>query len=355
MATIRKRGAKYQARIQRRGFPALTRTFLIKADAEKWARLTESELERGVFIDRSEIEATTLGDLLQRYSREVSGGHRGHEVERFRLAALQRHKIAQLSLSTLKAKDIANHRDLRLRCVSPATVSRELNLLYAVLNVARRDWGYAIESPVSQVRKPKANNARHRLFMVDEEPRLLAALSDGGRDARGQLGSGTRNPWVKPLVELALQTAMRRGELLALRWENIDLQARTAHLPMTKNGHSRTVPLSTRAVAILRDLPRNLQGTVFPITAMALRLAFTRAAQRAQTAYQQECRDGGRAPDARLFSDLHFHDLRHIATSRLAEKLPNVVELSAVTGHSDLRMLARYYHISPEALARKIA
>lgn len=355
MATIRKRGAKYQARIQRKGLAALARTFITRADAEKWARLTESELERGVFIDRSEAESTTLADILGRYGKEVSREHRGHESERIRLSALQRHRIGKLSLAKLKARDIAAYRDERMKTVSRATVSRELDLLRSALNVARRDWGFNLENPVSLVRRPKLNNARSRIFIADEETRLLAALANEGRDRHGRLGSGTRNPWISPMVELALQTAMRRGELLALRWENIDLHARTAHLPLTKNGRPRTVPLSSQAVAILRNLPRTLNGQVFPITAMALRLAFTRAVERARKTYEVECRNAGIAPDSRLLNDLHFHDLRHIATSRLAEKLPNVVELSAVTGHSDLKMLARYYHVSPAALARKIA
>ncbi len=129
---------------------------------------------------------------------------------------------------------------------------------------------------------------------------------------------------------------MRRGELLALRWENVDTKKRTAYLPMTKNGDARTVPLSSRAVSVLETLPRSIEGHVFPISENALKLAFVRAVKVAG------------------IKDLHFHDLRHKATSRLAEKLSNVLELSAVTGHKDLRMLKRYYHPRAADLARKL-
>jgi integrase len=129
---------------------------------------------------------------------------------------------------------------------------------------------------------------------------------------------------------------MRQGEILSLEWKNVDLERRVARLPITKNGDGRDVPLSPKAVAILRSIPRSLDGRVFPITVGALQTAWKFAVKRAG------------------INDLHFHDLRHEATSRLAEILPNVVELSAVTGHKDLRMLKRYYHPKAEDLARKL-
>ncbi|EQD71400.1 phage integrase family protein [mine drainage metagenome] len=123
---------------------------------------------------------------------------------------------------------------------------------------------------------------------------------------------------------------------------NVDLKARTAYLSDTKNGESRTVPLSSRAAALLEVLQRGaeskggIDGRVFPITAQAVKLAWMRACKRAG------------------LEDLHFHDLRHEATSRLAEKLPNLIELAAVTGHKDLRMLKRYYHLRATDLAKKL-
>ena len=139
-------------------------------------------------------------------------------------------------------------------------------------------------------------------------------------------------------------------------------------VPDTKNGDARTVPLSTRAVAILAALPvpkaddeeeragadERRSGKVFPTTAMALRKGFTRAIERAQEQYIADCKAAKRKPLAAFLADVHFHDTRHEAASRLAEKLSNVLELSAVTGHRDLRMLKRYYHPRAEDLARKL-
>lgn len=129
---------------------------------------------------------------------------------------------------------------------------------------------------------------------------------------------------------------MRRGELLSLRWEHVDLARHIAHLPTTKNGESRTVPLSSRAVAVLDALPRSVDGRVFPITHDALKMAWNRTTARAG------------------IENLHFHDPRHEATTRLAERVANVIEPAAITDHKDLRMLQRYYHPRPEDLARKL-
>lgn len=130
---------------------------------------------------------------------------------------------------------------------------------------------------------------------------------------------------------------MRRSELLGLRWKNIDLARQTALLADTKNGTPRSVPLSTVAVDILKSVPRNISGEVFPIKYFTLDAAFKRGVKRAG------------------LSDFHFHDLRHTAISAMAHKLPNLIELSAVTGHKSLSMLKRYYHPNIEDLARKLS
>ena len=148
---------------------------------------------------------------------------------------------------------------------------------------------------------------------------------------------GRKSIWMLPLVRLALETAMRRSELLGLRWEHVDIEKRTIFLQLTKNGTSRTVPLSTHAIQILTEIPRMIDGRVFPITHEVVSQAFNRARKQA------------------VVEDIRFHDLRHMAITRLAEKLPNLIELSAVSGHKSLAMLKRYYHPNPEMLALKIS
>jgi len=351
MATIRKRGDKWQARIQLKGFEPAAKSFTTKADAEAWGKITEAEMIRGVFIKRTDAERTTLAEALSRYEKEVTSGKKGADTERVRIAKWKRHKLAQKALGTLKASDFAGYRDARLKDgAAAATVRLELAIISNLFNVARKEWSFeGLANPIEAMRLPTSKNARNRLFLDGEEARLLQALAPAARGEDGRFGDGCANPLLRPLVQLALATAMRRGELLALRWENIRLADRVAHLTDTKNGHSRDVPLSSAALEVLRTLPRALRGPVFPTTANAVKLGFIRAVERARKRYEAE---GGK--DERMLSDLHFHDLRHIAVTALAEKLPNIVELAAVSGHQDVRMLRRYYHPKAEDLARKL-
>ncbi len=169
-----------------------------------------------------------------------------------------RHPLAQRFVAGIRGVDIARYRDERLREVSPATVKRTLVTLGHLFEVARKEWGIYVYNPVRDIKLPPNGKARDRRLQAGqdgeegEEERLLKACRKA------------RNPFLLPVVRLALETAMRQGELIRLRWEHIDLTRRIAHLPDTKNGESRTVPLSTTAVEVLRELPRSLHGQVFP-------------------------------------------------------------------------------------------
>lgn len=350
MATIRKRGNKWQARIQVKGFDQVAKSFMTRADAEAWGKLTESEMIRGVFIKRTDAEQTTLGEALARYEREVTPSKRGALQETQRISTWKTDRLASKSLASLRSVDFAQWRDKRLKEVSPATTRLDLAVISNLFNVARRDWGFeGLLNPVESIRLPSIQNARNRLFHEGEEALLLAFIKPMERDDNGRYGTRCRNPLLYPLVCLAVETAMRQGELLALRWEHIRIADRVAHLPMTKNGTSRDVPLSSKAVEILKALPRALRGPVFPMTSNAVKLAFSRAVKRARMHYEA---NGGN--DERMLLDLHFHDLRHVAVTRLAEKLPNIVELASVSGHHDVRMLRRYYHPKAADLALKL-
>ena len=329
----------WRARVRRQGHPTQSKSFRLKVDAERWSAKIEGEQDRGTWRDTSTADKITLAALLADYAGAVQ--HKASTMPYLlkRLSAdLGRHALAALTPAVLVA-----WRDERLRAVAPATVQRELSALGGALTWAIKDRLIAMPAgnPVGAIRRPQTGRARDRRLEPGEEQRLLESLEDHagkvqGSKREGAYRVGTRNPWMKPLVQLAIETAMRQGELLALTWDNVDLKARTAHLEDTKNGESRTVPLSSRAVALLDALPRSADGRVFPITAQAVKLAWKRA-----------CRRAG-------IEGLHFHDLRHEATSRLAEKLPNLIELAAVTGHKDLRMLKRYYHPRAADLAKKL-
>ncbi len=367
MATFTRRGdLQWQVKVRRKGYPTQSRTFMYREDAEKWARSLERELETSGFIDRREAEKNTLREVLERYRKEVTPGKKSADIESVKIDVILKDAVLpNLKMSAITSTAVAAWRDRRLAKVTGGTVNREIDVLSAVLNHARREWGIHVENPIPYVKRPEKSRARERRLSTEEEKYLFAALSEGERQADGTFGKGARNPWLAPLVKLALETAMRRGELLALRWEHVDLKRRTAHLPDTKNGDSRTVPLSLKAVEIFKALPHSKSsteedaeeskaGAVFPTTAMALRKGFTRSLERARAEYIADCKKARRKPVVGFLEDVHFHDTRHEAASRLAEKLSNVLELSAVTGHRDLRMLKRYYHPRAEDLAKKL-
>lgn len=338
MAVIRNRGNfQYQAIVRRRGYDTLSKTFNSHKEADAWALTTESEMVRGVYVSRVEAERTTLAEVIEQYIRDVCPKHRGYESEKLRLLGLSRHALGRRFVATLKPLDFARYRDERLKIRKPATVQRELALFSAVFEVGRKEWGIHIENPVRMIDKPAVNNERSRRLSPAEQEKLMAELDKETRNPDGTLAAGgVRNIWIKPLVLFALETAMRRGEILSLRWENVDLQKRVAFLPITKNGDSRGVPLSTVAVKVLQGLPRSISGRVFMTTVDAVKKSFTRCCKRAGLV------------------DFTLHDCRHEATVRLARVLPNVIELSRVTGHRDVNTLKRYYNITPEELAHKL-
>ena len=327
MATFRNRHGKWQARVQRKGQQPVSKSFQSKQDAEKWARQLESEIDKGSYTNLVLAERTTFGEVIERYIKEVIIKCRGQLEHTYRLKALARHPIALLRMTALTPIKVAEYRDERLKTLAPATVIHELAYFSAIINHARREWGISIVNPIPLVKKPPATQGRNRILSEDELSRLYAALTPRVKNA---------NHWMLPLVKFALETAMRRGEILGLRWEYVDLQKRIAFIPLTKNGESRTVPLSSGAIELLRALPIDLKGRVFPLTGRQVSAAMERARVKAK------------------LDDWHFHDLRHMAITRLAEKLPNLIELSAVSGHKSLVMLKRYYHPNPEQLAEKL-
>jgi len=337
MASIRQRNGKWQARVRRKGRSPIEKTFTTRADAVKWARSVESEIDRGAFVDRSEAERWTFGEVLKRYQTEVTASKRGASIEGVRIKALCQSRLAGLRMASLTPKEVASWRDSRLKEVSGSTVNRELNVISAAIGVAIKEWGIALPSnPVALIRRPISNRPRQRRLTTAEEIALLLELKTTSRDETGRLSATARNPWVKPLVEFALETAMRRGELLALRWKDVDPQKRIAALHETKNGDSRKVPLSPKAIEVLTSLPRSIDGRVFPISQDALKKCFTRACARAG------------------LSNFHLHDCRHEAVSRLFEQGFNVMEVATISGHKTLGMLKRYTHLRAEDLAKRL-
>src|SRR4051812_8771001 len=266
MATIRKLRGRWQAQVRRRGVPPRAKSFDTKTAAERWARDLEAEADRSGWVaDTRAAEKTTLKELLTRYCAEVTPAKRGAVSEKARVNSIVRCPIAHRTLAKLTSSDVATYRDERLKSVAPATIVRELNTISHAIEIATREWGLWLpRNPVKLVRRPPVPRGRTRRFKEGVEEVLLSACDRG------------RNRLLKPLIVLAIETGMRRGELLDLCWENVDLKRCVAHLELTKNGDSRDVPLSRRAVETLRQLnaidPKSER--VFPVTGNAVRLAF---------------------------------------------------------------------------------
>lgn len=333
MAYIRKHRGKYQVQIRRKGFAPITKSFHLLADAKEWARHVERQADRGELgPDRKELERITLADLIKRYLKEVIPTKKGAEIETIILDAFLRHRICKKRLSELSTADFASYRDERLKTITAKTLKRQLSPLSNMFEVARIDWKLPLpRNPLTELSLKAKDNKRDRRLRKGELDRLLQAAGK------------TRNPFILPVIRFALETAMRRGEILALRVRDVDIERCSATIRESKNGHSRTIPLSSLAVAILEttiavmkaeDKAKNAR--IFPITPIALRLAWDRLTKRAE------------------IEDLHFHDLRHEAISRFFEKGLTVPEVASISGHRDIRMLLRYAHADKGKLAAKL-
>ena len=342
MATIRERGPyQWQAQVIRKGHPAQYKTFNNKTAAERWARLVESEMDKGVFVSRKEAESTTLSDAIDRFIDEHLPTLKTQERETNRARAIQRDTTAKHFLATIRGKDIADFIKRRKSGgAGPKTIKLDLSLLSKLFNLCMTSWGMeSLRNPVELVQKPKLPRGRDRRLKPGELDRILEASA---------------SPALSDLVRFALETAMRRGELAGMTWDMVDLKRRTVTLPETKNGEKRIVPLSSEAVRILSGLTRRIDGKVWGMADQSITQAFIRAVSRARAAYEKECEENGRKPDPSFLSDLTFHDLRHEATSRFFEKGFNPMEVSAITGHKTLQMLKRYTHLKAEDLAERL-
>jgi integrase len=328
MASIRKHRGKFQVRVRRQGHPTLTRTFSTQADAKEWATFQERQADRGELgPSRKELETVTLADLVTRYRNEVVPGKRDGVTDTFALNLFLKHSICKKTLAALSPVDFTSYRDERLKKISPASVRRHLTPIRHMFRHAQEVWKLPLpKNPLAGARVLNADKRRERRLREDELDRLLEA------------GKKTRNKLIIPIVRFALETAMRRGELLSLRWRDVDEQRATATLLETKNGYSRVIPLTDTALDILRSVApeeKNEDSRVFPVRANALRLSWVRLTKRAK------------------IDDLHFHDLRHEAISRFFEMGLSVPEVASISGHRDMRMLFRYAHASHASIRAK--
>ena len=393
MASITKRGPlQYRALVRRIGFPSYSRTFDHRADAVRWATSIEAAIGRRDLAEvrrlgefSSDPDAmTTIGDLVDKYITQILPNRRNPGNEKPRLNRI-RDALGRVALSMITTTDIVRFRDQRVQeGASPQTVRHDLNTVSKLLGHAISEWGVQVINVARDVQKPRLPRGRDRRLSEQELKYLLLAARTAPKQPRPTKG---RPPLpappfgLAPLITLAVETSMRQGELVALKWRDVDLQSSTAHVREAKNGESRTVALSSQACAALKDLSKrhskarkvarssrksaapkdlttrssNSDSKVFEwADPHSVARPFRTAVARAQALYRADCAARGENPDENFLVDVRFHDLRHEATSRLFEKGLNPFEVASMTGHKSMQMLKRYTHVQASRLAAKL-
>ena len=324
MASFRKFNDKWQAQIRRKGHRSISRSFTYKKDAEAWARTTEREIDNGCeVIDRSFLKTTTLADMLIKYRDTITSKKRRCKVETYCINAFLRHKCSSLMLSEISPKTFADYRDERLQQVKPATICREFTIYQHTYQVAISEWGFPLDTnPLHNVKKPIYEDKRSR------------RIEAGELDAMISYCRARQQPELLNAIILAIETGMRRGELLRVCSEHFNANASTLFIPITKSGKPRTIPLTSKAIAIVSKLEPN-------------QTIYSRSTEGFTSAWQQLIQ-------TTAIAGLRFHDLRRAAISRFFEIGLSVPEVALISGHRDYRMLQRYTHLKPEQVALKL-
>lgn len=327
----------YRVQIRLKGYPLTTATFERKTDAKQWAQQTEASMREGRYFKTSEAKKHTLGELIDRYIKTVLPNKSRNTSCAAQLLWWKK-QLGHCLLSDLTPSLIAEQRDILLQGLtphgkvrSPSTVVRYMAALSHTLTIAVKEFGWLESSPISRVSKPKEPRGRVRFLDESEREALLKACQDSS------------NHFLYPVVVLALSTGMRQGEIMNLRWEDIDIFKGRITLHQTKNGERRAVALHGLALQLLQDLySRRKQdiGLLFPSKEnsnkpMDLRFPWEQALKKA------------------CIEDFRFHDCRHSCASYLLMNGASLAEIAEVLGHKTLSMVKRYSHMS-EAHASKV-
>lgn len=315
MASIVYRGPyQWQAFVRKAGYKTQTKTLESEEEAKAWAREVEQGMAVGTFVDHSVLKKTTLGQLLERYLKEVTPKKRGWQKERYRIKKLLTLDLALRPLASLRPIDFAEYRNSRTQAVKPKSVREELMIFSAMFNHAKKEWFLPVENHINNISKPSPGPGRERRLLPDEEGRLLKAIGQARKDVE-----------LRAAVVLALETGMRRGEIAGLEWERVNFQEHKLRLDLTKNGEGRTVPLSKAAQEALESLRGHESGKVFTFPAEGLTVAFHAACVRAG------------------IEGLRLHDLRHERASRWAPHM-RPQSLAKLMGWKTLQIAMRYYN-----------
>ena len=340
MAAIQKRGNVFRARIIRKGYQSQSKTFSTRIEAVKWARKIETEIDQGVIkpsktlANRMLDKQLSFGEAAEHYIKNHSIHKRNCKTESGTIRTLVNYWGNENIQSIDKTQVFAIRDDLLSRGRSGDTVNHYYNAISKIYQMLQTEWSINVENPIKGMKRLAANPSRTKRINGETETALLLACAQ------------SPSKLLKPIVQFAIETGMRRGEFMGLKWPDIDLPSRRAFLHVTKNGEPRQVPLTLKAVQILSEVKFDHSEYVFPLSMDALRRCFEKAVKIAKDSWSL----GGVNP----FNNLRLHDCRHEALSRLSDAGLNVIELSHISGHKTLAQLARYTHPSHEAIFAKL-
>ncbi len=322
MSCVRKRGNSWNAQVRVSGWRSFTKSFNKKTDALSWSLKLENQL-KNTSLPEENIQNLKLSYLMNRYSEEVSSKIKSGTTEQCQLRLISNRWLGGCKVINLNKSHFEQYRDDRLKEVKSGTVKAELTLIQRVFKTAIKKWGYGIlVNPVANIELPKSSKPRTRRLLSNE---LSVIISNAEKQ---------KNKYISTIIQFAVETGMRRSEILKLKWNDVNLETGIASLYDTKNGDDRHIPLTKTAIQLLSNLTQSNEF-VFPISANCLRLAWER------------CRNKSN------IKGLRFHDLRHEAVSRFFEMGLSVPEVALISGHKDVRQLFRYTHLKPENLIAK--
>lgn len=326
MASYRRYGAGWRAEVSKLGIRE-SATFPTKREAQEWAVNRELEITTS---KTGKVTRATLKEVMERYAKDISPSKPGHRWELVRIGAISKDKIAAMVMQDIQAKDLAAWRDRRLEEVKPSSVLRDIGLLLPIWTQARKaEWLYTDNDPWEGVTRPKKGKPRTTIFTQAQVDKIVSALGyTAGQPPK------TRQQAAVALL-LSLETAMRAGEIVGLTWQHVHPEKRLVHLPETKNGDARDVPLSSRAAELLECMRGVDDVRVFTLTPALLDAYYRQGRTLAGV-------DG-----------VTFHDARATAITRLSKRL-DILELARMVGHRDPRSLMVYYRKSATDIAAKL-
>lgn len=338
MASIQKRNSSFRVRITREGKSTLCATFYSRLEALQWAKQTQAQLRLGLYEEPLLQQKPSQEVLFEEAATHYMNTHSIHKKivrsETYRLQILMK-RWKELPLRQIDKLAVLRLRDDLLSLGrSGDTINHYFNTLSKLFQMVNDEWDLPLPNPIRGVKRMPQSKGRTK--------RINGAIEQILLDSCDELSL----PLLRSIIQFAIQTGMRRGELMRLTWADIDIPNRKAYLHDTKNGDPRQVPLTKDAVEILSALTRDLSGIVFPMSLGTLRIQFERVCLKSKDQYQEL--------GANPFEDLRFHDLRHEALSRLSDAGLNVIELSHISGHRTLAMLKRYVHCSHQAIFMKL-